>query len=72
MRYMMKKKMWSIGNDFTIKDADGRDAFFIDGKALSLRDQMIFEDATGNHEQAVSSEEASLTGDRRHGYHNGQ
>ena len=26
MRYVMKQKFWSWGNDFTIKDEDDRDA----------------------------------------------
>jgi len=36
MRYVMKEKLFCWGDDFTIKAEDGRDAFFVDGKALSL------------------------------------
>ena len=48
MRYMMRKKLLSFGADFTIKDADGRDVFFVDGKVFTLRDQLIFQDMNGN------------------------
>ena len=34
MRYVMKQKLFSWGDDFTIRDADGRDAFFVDGKGF--------------------------------------
>ena len=36
MRYMMKKKLFSLGADFTIKDSSGNDAFFVDGKVFTL------------------------------------
>jgi uncharacterized protein YxjI len=48
MRYLMKQKLLSWGNDFTIRDSDGNDAFFVDGKAFSLRDQLSFQDMQGN------------------------
>ena len=47
MRYVMREKLLAFGDDFQIKDADGRDAFFVDGKAISLRDQLSFRDARG-------------------------
>ncbi|HEX4797044.1 MAG TPA: LURP-one-related family protein [Humisphaera sp.] len=48
MRYIMRKKLFSWGDDFTIKDADGNDVYFVDGKAFTLRDQLIFQDMRGN------------------------
>ena len=47
MRYMMKQKLFSWGDDFTIKTADGQDAFFVDGKAFSLGDKLSFQDMSG-------------------------
>lgn len=47
MRYQMKQKLFAWGDDFTIKDADGRDAFFVDGKAFSLGHQLSFQDMQG-------------------------
>jgi uncharacterized protein YxjI len=48
MRYVMKKKLFSLGADLTIKDADGKDVFFVDGKVFSLRDRLVFQDMNGN------------------------
>jgi len=47
MRYLMKQKMFSLGDDFTIKDAAGADFFFVDGRALSIGDKLSFEDMQG-------------------------
>jgi uncharacterized protein YxjI len=44
MRYVMKQKMFSFGDDFIIKDADGNNAFFVDGRAFSLRNRLSFQD----------------------------
>jgi len=48
MRYVMKQKLFSWGDDFRIKDADGRDVFFVDGKVFTLRDKLSFQDMNGN------------------------
>ena len=48
MRYVMKQKLWALGDDFTIKDEAGNDRFFVDGKALSLGDKLSFQDMTRN------------------------
>lgn len=48
MRYVMKEKFFSWGDDFAIQDAQGRDAFFVDGKAFSFGDQLSFQDMAGN------------------------
>ena len=48
MRYIMKQKLWAIGDDFTIKDESGRDRFFVDGRALSIGDKLSFQDMAGN------------------------
>jgi uncharacterized protein YxjI len=47
MRYVMKQKVFSWGDDFTIRDADGNDVFFVDGKAFSLGKQLSFQDMEG-------------------------
>lgn len=47
MRYVMKQKLFAFGDDFTIKDGDGNDRFFVDGKVFSLGDKLTFEDMRG-------------------------
>lgn len=48
MRYVMKQKLLSWGDDFTIQDEDGRDAFFVDGKAFSIGARLSFQDMSGS------------------------
>lgn len=48
MRYAMKQKLFSWGDDFYIKDDQGTDVFFVDGRALSLGDKLSFQDMAGN------------------------
>src|SRR5512140_2260392 len=48
MRYLMKQKWLSWGDDFTIKTEDGQDAFFVDGKVFSLGDKLSFQDMHGH------------------------
>ena len=46
-RYQMREHIFSFGDDFTVKDEAGHDVFFIDGKALSIGDKLIFRDMHG-------------------------
>jgi len=48
MRYVMKQKLFSFGDDFYIKDENERDVYFVDGKAFSFGDQLSFQDLDGN------------------------
>lgn len=47
MRYLMKQKLLSWGDDFTIKTEDGHDAFFVDGRAFSIGEKLSFQDMQG-------------------------
>jgi uncharacterized protein YxjI len=47
----MRERILSWGDDFTIKDADGREVFYVDGKVFSFGDKLTFKDAAG-HEVA--------------------
>ncbi len=48
MRYLMKQKIFAWGDDFTIKDEAGNDAFFVDGRAFSIGNKLSFQDMAGN------------------------
>jgi uncharacterized protein YxjI len=48
IRYLMRQKLLALGDDFTIKDAQGRDVYFVDGKVFTLRDRLSFQDMNGN------------------------
>jgi uncharacterized protein YxjI len=47
-RYQMRQKMIAIGDDFWIEDERGQRVFKVDGKALRVRQTLVFEDARGN------------------------
>jgi|SRR6266853_1258201 len=48
MRYVMKQKLFSWGDDFRIRNEAGQDVFFVDGRAFSLGDKLSFQDMTGS------------------------
>ena len=48
MRYVLKQKFWSWGDDFLIKNAEGEDVYLVDGKAFSWGDKLSFQDMNGN------------------------
>jgi uncharacterized protein YxjI len=48
MRYMMRERILSWGDDFTIKDADGQDVYYVDGKVFSFGEKLSFKDMQGN------------------------
>jgi uncharacterized protein YxjI len=54
-RYQMRQRLVSIGDDYNIVNDRGERAFHIDGKALRIRQTVIFEDAQG-HELAKIQE----------------
>ncbi len=60
MRYIMKQKMLSWGEDFTIRDEGGRDCYFVDGKAFSLGDKLSFQDLQGRELARIEQKLLSL------------
>jgi len=48
MRYVMKQKLFSWGDDFKIKNEAGEDVFFVDGRAFSIGNKLSFQDLHGN------------------------
>jgi uncharacterized protein YxjI len=48
VRYQMRERLVSIGDDYWIEDESGQRVYHVDGKALRVRDTLNFEDAQGN------------------------
>jgi uncharacterized protein YxjI len=46
--YRMHEKLVSIGDDYWIENEEGNREFYVDGKALHLRNTLIFKDTKGN------------------------
>jgi uncharacterized protein YxjI len=47
MRYLMKQKLFCLGDDFTIKNEAGEDMFFVDGKVFTIGQKLSFQDMSG-------------------------
>ena len=47
-RYQMRQRLVSIGDDFYIQNERGERAFKVDGKALRVRQTLLFEDTQGH------------------------
>ena len=48
MRYVLKQKLLSWGDDYYIRDDQDREVYLVDGKAFSLGGQLSFKDLAGN------------------------
>jgi uncharacterized protein YxjI len=48
MQYVLKQDLVSLGNNFTIRDIEGRGAFQVRGALATLGDKLSFEDMEGN------------------------
>ena len=46
--YKMHEKLVSIGDDFWIENEEGKREFYVDGKALRLRETPVIKDVQGN------------------------
>ncbi len=60
MRYVMKQKVFSIGDKFAIRNENGEDAFFVNGEVFSLGHKLSFEDPQGNELLFISQKLLSL------------
>ncbi|CCA56862.1 hypothetical protein SVEN_3576 [Streptomyces venezuelae ATCC 10712] len=47
VKYLVRDKIFAIGDDYWIEDEQGRHAFLVDGKALRLRDTLELKDPDG-------------------------
>lgn len=48
MRYKMRQKLISLGEDFTIEDESGNPVYEVDGKIMRLRETFELKDMRGN------------------------
>ena len=51
MRYVMRQKFWSWGDDYRIRDASENEVYLVNGKVFSWGDKLSFQDPSG-HELA--------------------
>ena len=48
MLYQMRQKILCFGDDYIIRDRDGREVYYVDGRVLTIRDRLSFQDMSGN------------------------
>jgi len=53
-RYVLRQDWLSFGDDYTIRDAEGRDVYVVDGRVLSLGDKLSFQDLQGRELAFIS------------------
>jgi uncharacterized protein YxjI len=58
--YVIRERLFDIGDDFDINDGEGRKVFHVDGKALSLRDRLVIEDTAGREVASVHRQLVAL------------
>ena len=60
VRYLMRERILSWGDDFTIKDEEGREAFYVDGKVFSFGDKLSFKDRDGKEVALIDQKLLSI------------
>ncbi len=58
--YLIRERLFDVGDDFDITDESGEPVFHVDGKVLSLRDRLIIEDRAGREVASVHRQLVSL------------
>ncbi|MTI47172.1 LURP-one-related/scramblase family protein [Sporosalibacterium faouarense] len=71
MRYEVRQKVFSFGDDFTIKDSNEYDQFIVKGKVFSLGDKLKVTDMEGNEVTSIEQQLMSFL-PKYHIYTNGQ
>jgi uncharacterized protein YxjI len=58
--YVIRERMFAIGEDSDITDESGRPVYHVDGKAFSLHDRLVIEDTDGHEVAQVHRKLAAL------------
>jgi len=61
MRYVMKEKILTLTDAFTIRDSDGNAVYRVKGKLLSIGDKLSFRDMAGEELALIRQEIITLT-----------
>jgi len=61
-RYQMREKLFAIGDDYWIEDETGEKVLKVNGKAMRVRETLIFEDRGGNELLKIQERKLRLHG----------
>ena len=60
LRFQMRQRMLSIGDDYWIENSDGVKTFKVDGKALRIRDTWTLQDERGRELATIREKKLSI------------
>jgi len=60
-KYVMKQKIWTLGEKFVIKDETKTPVFYVKGKVFSVGDKLSFRDIDGNELAYISQKVFSFS-----------
>ncbi len=60
IRFMMREKLASIGDDFWIENEQGERVYKVNGKAMRLRETFVLEDLSGNELVKIQEKKLSV------------
>ncbi|MEU3463328.1 LURP-one-related family protein [Streptomyces sp. NPDC006733] len=60
MKYLVREKLFAVGDDYWIEDERGDRAFYVDGKVLRIRETLELRDAQGNEVAVIRKKLVSL------------
>lgn len=60
MKYLVKEKIFAIGDDYWIEDEHGEKAFLVDAKVLRIRDTFELQDPTGRVVAVIKEKALSI------------
>jgi uncharacterized protein YxjI len=58
--YLIRERLFDVGDDFDITDESGKPVYRVDGKVLTLRDRLVIEDLSGREVAAVHRQLVAL------------
>ena len=59
-RYKLRQRLFSIGEDYDIEDADGHTLFHVDGKLFRIRATFVIEDRQGQEVATIKQKLLAL------------
>jgi uncharacterized protein YxjI len=58
--YLIRERIFDLGDDFDITDESGQPVYHVDGKVLSVRDRLVIEDPSGREVASVHRQLVAL------------
>lgn len=60
IRFQLRQRLISVGDDYWIEDGQGQRAYKVDGKALRVRDTWVLEDSMGREVAEIRERKLSI------------